>query len=144
MLKIGLNYQQPRTPPPAPCINTSYEARYGGSSRAITSPLSFILHKTTFSCSSLPTLSIALERTRGQKKKQLNHPTKHVSCFTRPCLRLHILTLARALHWYRLVSVRFCSVAVPCHRHGFTIRFYAFWVTIRFHRQGPSIHSSFS
>ena len=31
-----------------------YKARYGGSSRAITSP--FIVHKTTFSCSTLPTL----------------------------------------------------------------------------------------
>jgi len=42
------------SPPPASCIETSFEAGYGGSSRAIASP--FILHKTTISRPTLPAL----------------------------------------------------------------------------------------
>ena len=81
----------------------------------MTSPL--ILHRTTFSCSSLPTLMwgqeqehhflfLALVRTRGQKQKRSNRPTKLASCLARPCLRLYILALACALHWYYLRLLR--------------------------------------
>ena len=40
-------------------------------------------------------------RTHGWKEQKRSHrPTKLISCFTRPCLRLCIPALARALHLY--------------------------------------------
>ena len=112
---IGLNYQQPRTrtsPPPALSVNASYEARSGG---AITSP--FILYKTAFSCSTLPTLmwgagagtSFSVPNPGADtwtEEETIKSPHQARLLLTRPCLHLYILALAHALHWYYLQGLR--------------------------------------